>query len=190
MTLACMFSLQDNPIGKGTGVYKNRRLFEAPKGHASLVPMDGLVKLGTRAEPSSGSHQSEPSKWSACHSLLVGLYAGICWLTFATNIGPMKSVWFHAAAILGWSWFPSKLFSVFRAFIALNFHSLITTHNKHSTWQSYRSLTLIFSILKLKRNYNDSFWSTIGHLALRICMVDGITSPAVRLSFHNDQVNS
>ena len=31
-------------MGSGSGVYKNRRLFHAQPGHASLIPVDGLLK--------------------------------------------------------------------------------------------------------------------------------------------------
>ncbi|KAL3859912.1 hypothetical protein ACJMK2_010095 [Sinanodonta woodiana] len=34
----------DNPVGSGTGKYKNQRLFHAKQGHASLVPLLGLIK--------------------------------------------------------------------------------------------------------------------------------------------------
>lgn len=35
----------DRPIGSGTGRYKSQRLFEAPRGHASLVPILGLMRM-------------------------------------------------------------------------------------------------------------------------------------------------
>lgn len=36
--------LQDNPVGTGTGKYRNHRLFYAKEKHASLVPSLGLMK--------------------------------------------------------------------------------------------------------------------------------------------------
>ena len=36
--------LQENPVGSGTGKYQDRRLFIAKQGHASLVPVMGLIK--------------------------------------------------------------------------------------------------------------------------------------------------
>ena len=60
-------NLQDNPIGKGTGVYKNRRLFEAKKGHASLVPLEGLVKISSsirnQSDTSSPQSLNTPSSY-------------------------------------------------------------------------------------------------------------------------------
>jgi hypothetical protein len=35
---------QDNPVGKGDGKYNGKRLFRAPMRHASLVPLEGLIK--------------------------------------------------------------------------------------------------------------------------------------------------
>jgi len=40
----CCFYFQDNPIGSGTGKYKDRKLFKAKQNHASLVPILGLMK--------------------------------------------------------------------------------------------------------------------------------------------------
>ncbi|CAG5128883.1 unnamed protein product, partial [Candidula unifasciata] len=34
----------DNPIGTGTGKYKDKRLFYTKQGHASLIPLIGLIK--------------------------------------------------------------------------------------------------------------------------------------------------
>ncbi|GAB1602632.1 hypothetical protein Ahia01_000542800 [Argonauta hians] len=34
----------DNPCGSGTGMYNGQRLFKAQKEHASLLPVDGLIK--------------------------------------------------------------------------------------------------------------------------------------------------
>jgi len=31
-------------VGKGNGIYKGKRLFECQKGHASLVPLEGLYR--------------------------------------------------------------------------------------------------------------------------------------------------
>ncbi len=36
--------MQDNPVGNGNGVYHGRRLFRTKPGHASLVPLDGLLR--------------------------------------------------------------------------------------------------------------------------------------------------
>ena len=36
--------IQDNPVGSGTGKYKNERLFQTKPGYASLVPVMGLIR--------------------------------------------------------------------------------------------------------------------------------------------------
>jgi len=38
------FSVQDNPVGSGTGKFRDQRLFTARQNHASLVPILGLIK--------------------------------------------------------------------------------------------------------------------------------------------------
>lgn len=42
--------LQDNPVGSGTGKYKEHRLFFAKTNHASLVPIMGLMKASVYME--------------------------------------------------------------------------------------------------------------------------------------------
>lgn len=46
----------DNPVGTGTGKYKNEQLFRAKQNHASLIPIIGLMKeadfLGTHTSSS------------------------------------------------------------------------------------------------------------------------------------------
>lgn len=42
--------LQDNPVGSGTGKYKNHRLFFAKHCHASLVPIMALMKASVYLE--------------------------------------------------------------------------------------------------------------------------------------------
>lgn len=39
-----LFCSQDNQVGTGTGKYRDRQLFEAQLGHASLIPLLGLLK--------------------------------------------------------------------------------------------------------------------------------------------------
>ena len=39
-----MAFFQDNPIGTGDGTFQNRRLFQCQPGHASLVPVSGLLR--------------------------------------------------------------------------------------------------------------------------------------------------
>lgn len=41
----------DNPVGSGTGLYKDRQLFVTPLNHASLVPIIGLLKASDFDEP-------------------------------------------------------------------------------------------------------------------------------------------
>ncbi|KAL8585752.1 hypothetical protein ACOMHN_040534 [Nucella lapillus] len=53
----------DNPIGTGSGKYKSQRLFYAKLGHASLVPLCGLV----REEDFYCSDQGEPSDQTTGH---------------------------------------------------------------------------------------------------------------------------
>ena len=36
--------LQENPVGTGTGKYKDIQLFRAAQNHASLIPILGLIK--------------------------------------------------------------------------------------------------------------------------------------------------
>lgn len=42
----------DNPVGSGTGLYKEEQLFNAALNHASLVPIIGLIKASDLDEPS------------------------------------------------------------------------------------------------------------------------------------------
>uniref|UniRef100_A0A6G1SE33 ubiquitinyl hydrolase 1 n=1 Tax=Aceria tosichella TaxID=561515 RepID=A0A6G1SE33_9ACAR len=46
----------DNPVGSGTGLYKDRQLFVTPLNHASLVPVIGLLK----ASDFDGPHEPPP----------------------------------------------------------------------------------------------------------------------------------
>lgn len=51
----------DNPVGSGTGLYKDRQLFVTPLNHASLVPVIGLLKASDfdgSPEPPSRSGSS------------------------------------------------------------------------------------------------------------------------------------
>lgn len=41
----------DNPVGSGTGLYRDRQLFLTPLNHASLVPIIGLLKASDFDEP-------------------------------------------------------------------------------------------------------------------------------------------
>lgn len=41
----------DNPVGSGTGLYRDRQLFVTPLNHASLVPIIGLLKASDYDEP-------------------------------------------------------------------------------------------------------------------------------------------
>lgn len=41
----------DNPVGSGTGLYRDRQLFVTPLNHASLVPIIGLLKASDFDEP-------------------------------------------------------------------------------------------------------------------------------------------
>ncbi|XP_078337442.1 ubiquitin carboxyl-terminal hydrolase CYLD-like isoform X3 [Crassostrea virginica] len=45
----------DNPVGSGTGKYKNHRLFYAKAQHASLVPIMGLMKADVYMEMNQGA---------------------------------------------------------------------------------------------------------------------------------------
>ncbi|XP_060080817.1 ubiquitin carboxyl-terminal hydrolase CYLD-like [Ylistrum balloti] len=52
----------DNPVGSGTGKYKNSRLFYAKPQHASLVPIMGLMKADDVTAMSTEFLPSEPVK--------------------------------------------------------------------------------------------------------------------------------
>ena len=41
---------QDNPVGRGDGEVQGRRLFRTRPGHASLVPLEGLLKAEVRPD--------------------------------------------------------------------------------------------------------------------------------------------
>ncbi|BFZ12764.1 hypothetical protein BsWGS_15803 [Bradybaena similaris] len=43
----------DNPVGTGTGKYKDKRLFYTKQGHASLIPLIGLIKEEEFEHPGS-----------------------------------------------------------------------------------------------------------------------------------------
>lgn len=45
----------ENPVGSGTGKYKNHRLFYAKAQHASLVPIMGLMKADVYMEMNQGA---------------------------------------------------------------------------------------------------------------------------------------
>lgn len=49
----------DNPVGSGTGLYKDRQLFVTKLNHASLVPIIGLLKASDFDEPAQAS---QPAK--------------------------------------------------------------------------------------------------------------------------------
>lgn len=53
----CLFFIivQENPVGSGTGKYKNHRLFYAKAQHASLVPIMGLMKADVYMEMNQGA---------------------------------------------------------------------------------------------------------------------------------------
>ena len=48
-----------NPVGSGTGKYQDRRLFIAKQGHASLVPVMGLIKYEEFYGPESKTMEGE-----------------------------------------------------------------------------------------------------------------------------------
>ncbi|XP_048762223.2 ubiquitin carboxyl-terminal hydrolase CYLD-like [Ostrea edulis] len=50
----------DNPVGSGTGKYKNHRLFYAKAQHASLVPIMGLMKADEYMQMNQGAVASSP----------------------------------------------------------------------------------------------------------------------------------
>ncbi|XP_023933361.1 ubiquitin carboxyl-terminal hydrolase CYLD isoform X1 [Lingula anatina] len=46
----------DNPVGTGTGKYKDKQLFRTPHGHASLIPVLGLIKADEYGEADPNSY--------------------------------------------------------------------------------------------------------------------------------------
>ncbi|KAK3086225.1 hypothetical protein FSP39_015433 [Pinctada imbricata] len=50
----------DNPVGSGTGKYKNHRLFFAKPQHASLVPILGLMKASEYLQSMGATNESYP----------------------------------------------------------------------------------------------------------------------------------
>lgn len=52
----------DNPVGSGTGLYKERQLFTTPLNHASLVPIIGLLKASDFDEPPRPPARSSSTK--------------------------------------------------------------------------------------------------------------------------------
>lgn len=57
----------DNPVGSGTGLYRDRQLFETPLNHASLVPVIGLLKASDFDGPSETPRRS-PARLIDFHS--------------------------------------------------------------------------------------------------------------------------
>lgn len=58
----------DNPVGSGTGLYKDRQLFVTPLNHASLVPIIGLLKAADFDEPPNPPTRSSSVKLIDLHN--------------------------------------------------------------------------------------------------------------------------
>lgn len=52
----------DNPIGTGTGKYRDHRLFYTKQGHASLVPLMGLIKADDQEVPTQSADRYHPER--------------------------------------------------------------------------------------------------------------------------------
>ncbi|KAK7483269.1 hypothetical protein BaRGS_00025436, partial [Batillaria attramentaria] len=72
----------DNPVGKGTGKFRDQRLFHTQYGHAALVPLMGLVKLvchdSENQKPTQTTQQDQRKPWEVHLNKIRKLTCTIC----------------------------------------------------------------------------------------------------------------